>query len=81
MKAVADLRLGVIRLVPNSREGFAMNRRKLLLTTARGALLTAFGAVTGVRAQTPIDSRAVLPIPQAQVKSPRCSMRATQVRR
>ena len=47
-----------------------MNRRKLLLTTARGALLTAFGAVTGARAQTPIDSRAVLPIPQAKVKAP-----------
>ena len=47
-----------------------MNRRKLLLTTARGALLTAFGAVTGARAQTPIDSRTVLPIPQAPVKSP-----------
>src|SRR5271170_6364394 len=47
-----------------------MNRRKLLLTTAKSALLAAFGAVTGARAQTPIDSRTVLPIPQAQTKSP-----------
>ncbi len=43
-----------------------MNRRKLLLTTAKTALLTAFGMVTGARAQTPIDSRTVLPIPQAR---------------
>ena len=47
-----------------------MNRRKLLLTTAKTALLTAFGAVTGTRAQTSIDSRTVLPIPQAPAKSP-----------
>jgi arylsulfatase A-like enzyme len=46
-----------------------MNRRKLLLTTAKAALLTAFGTLTGARAQTPIDSRTVLPIPQAQAKS------------
>jgi hypothetical protein len=47
-----------------------MNRRKLLLTTAKAALLTAFGAVTGARTQTPIDSRTVLPIPQEPAKSP-----------
>ena len=47
-----------------------MNRRKLLLTTAKAALLTAFGTLKGARAQTPIDSRTVLPIPQAQAKSP-----------
>ena len=47
-----------------------MNRRKLLLSTAQTALLTAFGINTGARAQTPIDSRAVLPIPQAKAKSP-----------
>ena len=47
-----------------------MDRRKLLLTTAKTALLTAFGIDTGVRAQTPIDSRTVLPIPQAKAKSP-----------
>ena len=47
-----------------------MNRRKLLLTSAKAALLSAFGTVTGVRAQTPIDSRTVLPIPQTKVKSP-----------
>lgn len=47
-----------------------MNRRKLLLTTAKSALLAAFGTVTGARAQTPIDSRTVLPIPQANTKSP-----------
>jgi arylsulfatase len=46
-----------------------MNRRKLLLTTAKTALLTAFGTLTGARAQTPIDSRTVLPIPQAKAKS------------
>ncbi len=56
-----------------------MNRRKLLLTTAKTALLTAFGMVTGARAQTPIDSRTVLPIPQEPAKSPRHSMRAMQV--
>ena len=44
-----------------------MNRRKLLLTTARGALLTAFGTIAA-RAQTPIDSRTVLPIPQQKSK-------------
>ncbi|HEY6621692.1 MAG TPA: arylsulfatase [Steroidobacteraceae bacterium] len=43
-----------------------MDRRKLLLTTARSALLTAFGAITRARAQTPIDSRTVLPIPQVK---------------
>ena len=58
-----------------------MDRRKLLLTTARGALLTAFGAVTGARAQTPIDSRTVLPIPQAKWNPHRPSMRAMHVRR
>lgn len=47
-----------------------MNRRKLLLTTAKAALLSAFGTVTGARAQTPIDSRTVLPIPQAKSESP-----------
>ncbi|SDR64112.1 arylsulfatase [Rhizobiales bacterium GAS113] len=46
-----------------------MNRRKLLLTTAKGAFLTAFGAITGARAQTPIDSRSSLPIPQAKPQS------------
>jgi hypothetical protein len=58
-----------------------MNRRKLLLTTAKTALLTAFGMVTGARAQTPIESRTVLPIPQELAKSPRRSMRAMHVRR
>ena len=47
-----------------------MNRRKLLLTTARTAILTAFGSLTGARAQTPIRSRTVLPIPQARSASP-----------
>ena len=47
-----------------------MNRRKLLLTTAKTALLTAFGMHTGARAETPIDSRTVLPMPQAAAKSP-----------
>jgi hypothetical protein len=47
-----------------------MNRRRLLLTTAKTALLTAFGMVTGARAQTPIDSRTILPIPQAKITSP-----------
>ncbi len=47
-----------------------MNRRYLLLTTARTAILAAFGTITGARAQTPIDSRTVLPIPQARVTSP-----------
>jgi arylsulfatase len=47
-----------------------MDRRKLFMTTAKAALLTAFGTITGVRAQTPIDSRTVLPIPQAQSRSP-----------
>jgi hypothetical protein len=37
-----------------------VNRRKLLLTTERTAILTAFGAVAGARAQTPIDSRTIL---------------------
>ena len=46
-----------------------MNRRKLLLTTAKSALLTAFGVVTRAKAQTPIESRTVLPIPQANPKS------------
>lgn len=45
-----------------------MNRRKLLLTTAKTAFLGAFGAITGARAQTPIDSRTVLPIPQEKTK-------------
>src|SRR5712675_1188746 len=47
-----------------------MNRRTLLLTTAKTALLGMFGATTGARAQTPIDSRTVLPIPQAKITSP-----------
>jgi hypothetical protein len=47
-----------------------MNRRSLLLTTARTAILAAFGTITGARAQTPIDSRTVLPIPQAKIASP-----------
>lgn len=47
-----------------------MNRRNLLLTTARTAILAAFGTITGARAQTPIDSRTVLPIPQARIPSP-----------
>ena len=47
-----------------------MDRRKLLLTTAKTAILTAFGIDLGVRAQTPIDSRTVLPIPQTKAKSP-----------
>jgi arylsulfatase A-like enzyme len=47
-----------------------MNRRNLLLTTAKTALLTAFATVTGARAQTPIDSRTVLPIPRSKAKSP-----------
>jgi arylsulfatase A-like enzyme len=41
-----------------------MNRRTLL------ALFAMFGAITGVRAQTPIDSRTVLPIPQQKTNSP-----------
>src|SRR5208337_273814 len=45
-----------------------MNRRKLLLTTAKTAFLGEFGAITGARAQTPIDSRTVLPIPQEKTK-------------
>ena len=47
-----------------------MNRRNLLLTTARTAILAAFGTITGARAQTPIRSRTVLPIPQARIASP-----------
>jgi len=47
-----------------------MNRRNLLLTTARTAILAAFGSLTGARAQTPISSRTVLPIPQARSASP-----------
>ncbi|HMF19330.1 MAG TPA: arylsulfatase [Gemmataceae bacterium] len=47
-----------------------MNRRTLLLTTARTAIVAAFGTITGARAQTPISSRTVLPIPQARVASP-----------
>jgi arylsulfatase len=47
-----------------------MNRRNLLLTTARTAILAAFGTITGARAQTPISSRTVLPIPQARIASP-----------
>src|SRR5260370_21477743 len=46
-----------------------MNRRKLLLTTAKGAVLAALGSLIGARAETPIDSRTVLPIPQAKPKS------------
>jgi arylsulfatase len=47
-----------------------MNRRDLLLTTARTAIVAAFGTITGARAQTPISSRTVLPIPQAKIVSP-----------
>jgi arylsulfatase len=46
-----------------------MNRRTLLLTTARTALVAAFGTIAGARAQAPISSRTVLPIPQARVAS------------
>jgi arylsulfatase A-like enzyme len=47
-----------------------MNRRSLLLATARTAILAAFGTTTSTRAQTPIDGRTVLPIPQAKIASP-----------
>src|SRR5580692_4697775 len=47
-----------------------MNRRKLLLGSAKTALLATFGAITGARAQTPIDSRAVLPIPHQKANPP-----------
>ena len=47
-----------------------MNRRNLLLTTARTAIVAAFGTITGARAQTPISSRTVLPIPQARIAFP-----------
>jgi arylsulfatase len=40
------------------------------LATARTAILAAFGTITGVRAQTPIRTRTVLPIPQANIASP-----------
>jgi arylsulfatase A-like enzyme len=46
-----------------------MNRRQLFLSTAKAALATAFGSSwlsQGARAQTPISSREVLPIPQAK---------------
>src|SRR5271156_602462 len=45
-----------------------MNRRRLLMSTAIGALATAFGG--GSRAQAPISGREVLPIPQEKGNSP-----------
>lgn len=46
-----------------------MNRRRLLMSTAIGALATGFGGA-GSRAQAPISGREVLPIPQEKGNSP-----------